>query len=88
MFRVIEVLLSSLIAKGMAMNISIKIARDADGRYRAWVPTLPGCVVYGLTHDEVRDRIEQAICGYVASLNVATPRQVNPMLQSFVLHPG
>jgi predicted RNase H-like HicB family nuclease len=58
------------------MNITVKIARDGQGWYRAWCPALPGCMVHGRSHREAAANIGQAIGAYVANLNVVLPREL------------
>ncbi|HUU59105.1 MAG TPA: type II toxin-antitoxin system HicB family antitoxin [Phycisphaerae bacterium] len=58
------------------MKVVVKIACDADQHYRAWCPALPGCVACAPSLKEVTDRIDQAIRGYLASLNGAPPAEV------------
>ena len=58
------------------MKLVIKISERVDGGYRASCPSLPGCVVYGSSQVEVKERIEDAIRGYMASLDVALPREL------------
>jgi predicted RNase H-like HicB family nuclease len=58
------------------MRIGIEIARSDHGGYRAWCPALPGCTVLGQSRKEATDRINEAIGGYLASLNVALPSEV------------
>lgn len=59
------------------MRLVIKMASKGSGVYRAWCPSLPGCEVYGQTRQDVRWRIHKAIEGYLASLDVALPRELN-----------
>lgn len=61
------------------MKLEVKIARRPHGEYRAWVPALPGCVVLGDTQEEARAKIALAANGYLASLNVALPRELAAM---------
>jgi len=55
----------------------IKITRCVDESYLASCPALPGCAVRGKTQDEAQERIKDAIAGYLTSLNVALPRELN-----------
>jgi len=62
---------------GLLMKLLIKISREEDGTYRAWCPALPGCVAHGSSRQEAADSIDEAVDGYLASLNVAIPAQVS-----------
>jgi len=58
------------------MRMTVQITRGTDGFYRARCPALPGCAVVGLTRDEAHAKIAKAIEGYLASLDVALPREL------------
>jgi predicted RNase H-like HicB family nuclease len=58
------------------MRIAVEIGRSEHGGYRAWCPALPGCTVLGQSRKDAADRINEAIRGYLASLNVALPSEV------------
>jgi predicted RNase H-like HicB family nuclease len=55
------------------MKMEIRLTQDARGTYRAWCPCLPGCVSAGRTKEEARQKMEVAIRGYLASMDVALP---------------
>ena len=59
------------------MNLSVKIRRDAGHDFRACCPALPGCIVYGKSRPEVEDRIQEAVTGHLASLEVALPAELS-----------
>ena len=40
------------------MNLSIEFEQEVDGRWIAEIPQLPGVMVYGVTRDEARARVE------------------------------
>jgi len=40
------------------MNFSIEFEQEVDGRWIAEIPQLPGVMVYGVTRDEARARVE------------------------------
>ena len=67
------------------MNLSVHIARRGGREYRAWCPSLPGCMVYGATVQEAKDRIRQAVRGYLSSLEVALPRELIRLSQQPLL---
>ena len=58
------------------MNIVIKVCKESEGNYRAWCPALPGCFARGHSHTEVWQKIEEAIRGYLSSMNVALPEHI------------
>ena len=59
------------------MNLFVKINRRTGHDFRASCPALPGCVVYGRSRIEVKDRIQEAVLGYLASLDVALPAELS-----------
>jgi len=59
------------------MKLLIQMAQQANGSYRACCPALPGCVVYGQSRAEAQSNIDQAVKGYLASLDVALPRRLD-----------
>ena len=50
------------------MKFRIHIEQDEGGVFVATCPTLPGCVSQGVTREEARRNIADAIEGYLASL--------------------
>ncbi len=50
------------------MKFRIHIEQDEDGMFVATCPSLPGCVSQGPTRDEAMKNIQEAIEGYVESL--------------------
>lgn len=63
------------------MTLAIHIMRKTESAYRAWCPSLPGCAVYGQSREEARDKIREAVRGYLASLEVALPRELGRLLE-------
>ncbi len=51
-----------------AMKYRVLIEQDEDGPFVATCPSLPGCVSQGVTRDEARRNIQEAITGYLESL--------------------
>ena len=47
---------------------TVVLYRDEDGVYNVEVPALPGCLTYGDTVPEALHNAEEAITGYIASL--------------------
>ncbi len=41
---------------------------DEDGKYIAYVPTIPGCWIQSDTHEEAVENIQDAMRGYLDSL--------------------
>jgi predicted RNase H-like HicB family nuclease len=46
----------------------------------AWCPALPGCRTQAATSDGARQLMEDAIRGYLSSLNVAVPQLLEQQL--------
>ena len=57
------------------MKIAVKITHEQNGTYRASCPALPGCYVHGCSYEEAKEKIDQAVRGYLGSLNVALPKE-------------
>jgi len=49
------------------MNLSIEFEQEADGRWIAEIPTLPGVMAYGATHEEARTRIQALASEVIAA---------------------
>lgn len=49
----------------MKREFSVLIERDEEGYYVASVPSLPGCHTQAKSHDDVVERIREAIRGYL-----------------------
>jgi len=49
--------------------MAIKIFRNDHGTFTAVCPSLPGCLVIGQTREEARQKIDEAIAGYIAAVN-------------------
>lgn len=58
------------------MNMVARTTRVPDGGYRAWCPSLPGCVAWGASNEEALRRLDEAARGYLNSLNVAPPKYI------------
>ncbi len=52
----------------MNIKFRVQIEQDEDGMFVATCPTLPGCVSEGKTRKEALENIQDAIKGYLASL--------------------
>ncbi len=57
------------------MKIGIRIIRNGEG-YTATCPSLPGCKCRGKTKEEVQGKLDEAIKGYIASLDTCVPRDL------------
>ena len=62
----------------MKVNIRIRRAEDA---FVATCPVLPGCTCSGQTEDQAKDRLKEAIEGYLASINEFVPQRIDPVLE-------
>ena len=51
-----------------SVKFRVVIEQDEDGVFIATCPTLPGCVSQGATRDEAHRNVEDAVTGYLASL--------------------
>ena len=58
------------------MKLVAKITEREGGNFYAWCPALPGCWVVGQSRQEARQKISEAIEGYLASLDVCLPREL------------
>ncbi|MBS3735132.1 MAG: type II toxin-antitoxin system HicB family antitoxin [Phycisphaerae bacterium] len=58
------------------MTYRITINGWAGRGYRADCPQLPGCRVFADSPEAARRKIHDAVAGYVASLDVALPREL------------
>jgi predicted RNase H-like HicB family nuclease len=54
--------------KELPMKYRVLIEQDEDGMYIAECPTLPGCISQGKTREEALLNIQDAIKGYLKSL--------------------
>lgn len=63
------------------MKFSIRLKGDAEQGYRAWCPGLPGCRVHASSEEEAVQNLRQAVSGYLASMDVTVPADVQPLLE-------
>ncbi len=66
-----------------AVKFRVLIDQDEDGVFVAQVPALPGCITQGATRQEAVANAEEAIAGYLESLNErgeAIPPAINEEL--------
>lgn len=62
------------------MKMVIKISRETEERFRAWCPSLPGCSVQARSHEEALKKLNQAVTGYLASLDAIVPDKMEHKL--------
>ena len=58
------------------MRLVVQISKVNNGCYRACCPALPGCAVVAQTQREAHEKITTAVEGYIASLDVTLPREL------------
>lgn len=58
------------------MKLRIRIVNCQAGGYTAECPVLPGCVTHGETREEAREKLNDAICGYVAAVSDFVPEKL------------
>ena len=58
------------------MKINIDILLEENGLYRASCPALPGCTTQGRTRAEAQETLQEALVGYLYSLDVAVPAEL------------
>ena len=55
------------------MKLSIRIEKRESGGYTAFCPTLPGCVSRGNSKQQAREKLDEAIRGYLAAVSNFVP---------------
>jgi len=63
------------------MRLCVRIQRNEHGGFTASCPSLPGCVSTGQTHQQAKQRLEEAIRGYLASVGNFVPAQLDKVLE-------
>jgi len=58
------------------MSLRMNLSRNVFGCYRAWCPSLPGCAVWGLSRKEAKEKLRNAVLGYIAHLEIVLPREL------------
>ena len=58
------------------MKLEIRINESEHGGFIALCPLLPGCVTRGETREQARENIDEAIRGYLASVNDFVPENI------------
>jgi len=59
------------------MKLSIRIIQNEQGDYTGLCPSLPGCVSRGRTRTEAREKLDEAIRGYIAAVNNFVPEKLS-----------
>lgn len=63
------------------MKLSVRIRENQDGGYTAYCPMLPGCMTRGSTRYQAREKLEEAIRGYIAAVNNFVPDDISREIQ-------
>ncbi len=63
------------------MMLPVKLKPDAEHGYRAWCPGLPGCRAHAPSEEQAIQNLQQAVRGYLASLDAIVPADVKPLLE-------
>jgi predicted RNase H-like HicB family nuclease len=58
------------------MKLTVRIFDNERGGYTAVCPSLPGCCCHGVTRQEAKDRLDEAIRGYIAAVSNFVPETV------------
>ena len=56
-------------SRGHVLSYQIVMRPEPEGGYTVLVPSLPGCITYARTIEKAREMAEDAIRGYILSLN-------------------
>lgn len=51
------------------IHLNVLYRSEPEGGFTAIVPSLPGCITYGKSLEEARKNADDAINGYIASLD-------------------
>lgn len=63
------------------MKLCVRVRQTQRGRFIANCPSLPGCVSSGQTEQQARDNLQEAITGYLASVNDFVPARIQEVLE-------
>jgi len=55
------------------MKLCVRIMKNEKGDFTAVCSSLPGCVTTGQTREEARERLDEAIRGYIAAISNCVP---------------
>ncbi len=64
----------------MALKLTVRIYDNDQGGFTAICPSLPGCCSHGQTRQEAKDRLGEAIQGYIAAVSNFVPENVHQHL--------
>jgi len=62
------------------MKLTIRIVQDETGQFVAMCPCLPGCISYGASREQAKEKLAEAIRGYIASVNNFVPANLTEQL--------
>ena len=62
------------------MKLAIRIVDNESGGFTAVCPSLPGCRSMGGTREEAKEKLNEAILGYIAAVNNFVPENLGPEL--------
>lgn len=72
-----RVIVLAAVEKVPFMKLCVRIIQDERGGFTAVCPSLPGCISRGQTREEARERLDEAIRGYIASINNFVPEHLD-----------
>jgi predicted RNase H-like HicB family nuclease len=55
------------------MKLTVRIFDNQEGGFTAICPSLPGCCSCGGTREEAKQKLDEAIRGYIAAVNNFVP---------------
>ena len=58
------------------MRLAVRIFNNEEGGYTAVCPSLPVCCTRGGTREEAREKMDEAIRGYMAAVSNFVPENV------------
>ena len=58
------------------MKVCVTIQPVGEGGYKAFCPSLPGCICHADSFEEAKKKIDEAIIGYIASVSNFVPEHV------------
>jgi predicted RNase H-like HicB family nuclease len=70
------------------MELVVKIAVGDNGRFRAWCPSLPGCMVKAESEEEALRKIETIIRSYLLGMNAVPPAELGTRVQRSLVAVG
>ncbi len=51
------------------MKLAVRIVTSERGGFVATCPSLPGCITWGVSREEARKKLDEAIRGYIAAVS-------------------